>query len=81
MDLTTRKLQLVRQLMGITSSEQIRQIEDFFQREIALENDLWTEIPESIQKIINHSLDEIKARKLVSSDEVMAQIKSKYKIA
>jgi predicted transcriptional regulator len=81
MDLTTRKLQLVKQLMGVASSEQIRQIEDFFQREIALENDPWTKIPESVQKIIDQSLDEVKAGKLVSSDEVMAQIKSKYKIA
>lgn len=78
MDLATRKLQLLEQFMKIASTEKIEKLEQFFKKEISNDPDVYDEMPEIIQKIVEKSLKESESGKVVSSSDVMAKIKVKY---
>lgn len=81
MDLANRKLQIMEQLMGIINPESIDKIENFFKKEITNNKDVWDELPNVVQKIIDKSIEESNNGQVTSHSEVMTKIKAKYKIA
>ncbi len=81
MDLAKRKLQLMEQFMKIASVEKIEKLEKYFKKEISNDSDLWDEIPTTVQKIIDKSLEESEKGEVIPHNEVMAKVRAKYKIA
>jgi hypothetical protein len=81
MDIANRKLQLMEQLMGVISLERIEKIENFFKKEIPNNSDVWDDMPDVVQQLVNKGLEESKAGNTISHNEVMAKVKAKYKIA
>ena len=81
MDFATRKLQLLEQFMKIVSTEKIEKLEQFFKKEISNEQDVWDEMPQKVQEIVDQSLHESEEGKVISHQEVIAKAKKKYNIS
>jgi hypothetical protein len=81
MDFATRKLQLLEQFMKIVSTEKIEKLEQFFKKEISDEQDVWDEMPQTVQEIVDQSLHESEEGKVISHQEVIAKAKKKYNIS
>ncbi|MBG7612947.1 hypothetical protein IU405_11880 [Polaribacter sp. BAL334] len=81
MDFATRKLQLLEQFMKIVSTEKIEKLEQFFKKEISNEQDVWDEMPQTVQEIVDQSLHESEEGKVISHQEVIAKAKKKYNIS
>ncbi|MDP5092424.1 MAG: hypothetical protein NWQ17_03900 [Polaribacter sp.] len=81
MDFATRKLQLLEQFMKIVSTEKIEKLEQFFKKEISDEQDIWDEIPQKVQEIVDQSLHESEEGKVISHQEIIAKVKKKYNIS
>ena len=81
MDFATRKLQLLEQFMKIVSTEKIEKLEQFFKKEISDEQDIWDEMPQTVQEIVDQSLHESEEGKVISHQEIIAKVKKKYNIS
>ena len=81
MDFATRKLQLLEQFMKIVSTEKIEKLEQFFKKEISNEQDVWDEMPQKVQEIVDQSLHESEEGKVISHQEVISKAKKKYNIS
>ena len=79
MDLANRKLQIMEQLMGIINPESIDKIENFLKKEIK-NTDVWDEIPEVVQKVIDNSIEESNKGQVIPHSEVMTKYKVKEKL-
>ena len=60
MDLATRKLHLIAQLMSLGNPVTLEKIELFFKKEITSSADVWDEIPSEIQQLVEKGLEDVK---------------------
>lgn len=81
MDLATRKLQLMEQLMGVISPESIEKIEIFFKKEISNDSDVWDDIPDVVKQLLEKSKEDSLNGRVRSHEEVMGDTKAKYNIS
>ncbi len=73
MDLVTRKYKLIESFMKIASVEQIEKLENFFKKEIAMD-----EFEEDLKQVLDISMKQIQDKKTFTSDSVVNEAKSKY---
>lgn len=81
MDLATRKLQLIEQLMGVISPERIEKIESFFKKEISNDSDVWENMPDAVKQLLEKSKEDSLNGRVRSHKEVMRDTKAKYNIS
>ena len=81
MDIASRKLHLMEQLMGIVNPDRMERFERFFKKELIDATDVWDDLPEIVQQIVLQSKEESRKGKVTPHNEVMANIKAKYKVA
>lgn len=81
MDLAARKLQLMEQFMKIANIETVEKLELFFKKEVSDDTDVWNEMPDTVQKIVEKSLEESNNGKVTPSSQVMARVRAKYNVA
>ncbi|PQJ74190.1 hypothetical protein BTO13_02370 [Polaribacter gangjinensis] len=67
--------------MKIVSPEKIEKLEQFFKKEISNDQDVWDEMPNTVQEIVDYSLKESEEGKVVSHKDVISKVKKKYNIS
>ena len=77
MDIASRKLLIIEQLMGVENPNKLEQIETFFKEEV---KDVWDELPQAVREKIEKSQEESRNNETVPHHKVMESIKSKYNL-
>ena len=77
MNLQAKKLELVQLILNTEKSSVLEKVEAVFKKEKG--SDWWDEISEAEQKAIEKGITEAESRKLIPHEEVMKEVKEKYK--
>jgi hypothetical protein len=78
MNLQAKKLELVELIIKTEKPTLLKKVEEIFKKEKAV--DWWDEISEAERKTINQGLAEADRGKLIPHEEVMKEVKAKYKL-
>ena len=70
MDITERKYKLIQKCMEISTVEEVERAEYFFRHEIDT-NDLWDDLPEQVQKLIEKSKAQSSEDMVISHESVI----------
>jgi hypothetical protein len=78
MNLQAKKLELVQLIINTKKPLTLKKVEDVFRKEEAA--DWWNEISEAERQSIEKGISEADNGKLISHEDVMREIKSKYNL-
>lgn len=78
MNLQAKKLELVQMILNTERPAILKKVEDVLKKEKA--TDWWDEISEEERQAIEKGLEEADRGKLIPHEEVMKEVKAKYKL-